>query len=32
MVIKIVLWTVAVAVGLLYVSRRAQNRRGKAQR
>jgi hypothetical protein len=32
MVIKIVLWAVVVALGLMYVTRRSQNRRHKAQR
>jgi len=32
MIIKIVLWVAVVAFGLMYLSRRSQNRRGKAQR
>jgi hypothetical protein len=32
MVLKIVLWAVVIGVGLLYMTRRSQNRRHKAQR
>jgi hypothetical protein len=32
MVLKIVLWSVVVALGLMYITRRSQNKRHKAQR
>jgi hypothetical protein len=32
MVLKVVLWVMVVAFGLMYMTRRAQNRRHKTQR